>query len=60
MVEHIARRAGATQRTYDDIPLGKDAVLAGFYSYGEICPHGAATKCELHNQTMTITTFSER
>ena len=27
MVEHIARRAGATQRTYDDIPLGKDAVL---------------------------------
>jgi multidrug efflux pump subunit AcrB len=27
MVEHIARRAGALQRTYDDIPLGKEAVL---------------------------------
>ncbi len=27
MVEHIARRAGALVRPYDDIPLGKDAVL---------------------------------
>jgi hypothetical protein len=35
-------------------------VLTGFYSYGEICPHNAITGCELHNQTMTITTFSER
>jgi hypothetical protein len=30
----------------------------GFYSYGEISPHldGA---CDLHNQTMTLTTISE-
>jgi multidrug efflux pump subunit AcrB len=27
MVEHIARRAGAVARPYDDIPLGRDAVL---------------------------------
>jgi CzcA family heavy metal efflux pump len=27
MVEHIARRAGALERAYDDIPLGKEAVL---------------------------------
>jgi multidrug efflux pump subunit AcrB len=27
MVEHIARRAGAINREYDDIPLGRDAVL---------------------------------
>jgi CzcA family heavy metal efflux pump len=27
MVEHIARRAGARERYYDDIPLGKEAVL---------------------------------
>jgi CzcA family heavy metal efflux pump len=27
MVEHIARRAGALERRYDDIPLGRDAVL---------------------------------
>jgi hypothetical protein len=39
---------------------GENAVLTGFYSCGEICPLGVFTKCELHNQTMTITTFSER
>jgi CzcA family heavy metal efflux pump len=27
MVEHIARRAGALERAYDDIPLGREAVL---------------------------------
>jgi hypothetical protein len=34
-------------------------VLAGFYSYGELCPPGTVGGCELHNQTMTITTFAE-
>ncbi len=40
--------------------LGNAAVLSGFYSYGEIAPFANSVKCELHNQTMTITTFSER
>jgi hypothetical protein len=40
--------------------LGDRATLAGFYSYGEICPLGkTAGESMLHNQTMTITTFSE-
>jgi hypothetical protein len=39
--------------------LGTQALLCGFYSYGEISPFVAEAKCELHNQTMTITTFSE-
>lgn len=39
--------------------LGDDATLCGFYSYGEISPFSANAKCELHNQTMTITTFKE-
>jgi hypothetical protein len=39
--------------------LGKETVLTGFYSYGEISPFSNETSCELHNQTMTITTFSE-
>ena len=40
--------------------LGPKAVLAGFYSYGELAPFTQWSKtCELHNQTMTITTFSE-
>ena len=40
--------------------LGKDTVITGFYSYGEISPFSTGAQCELHNQTMTITTFSER
>jgi hypothetical protein len=34
-------------------------IISGFYSYGEISPLNLNTKCELHNQTMTITTFDE-
>jgi hypothetical protein len=30
----------------------------GFYSYGEISPH-ASGRCDLHNQTMTLTVVSE-
>ena len=40
--------------------LGKDVLLSGFYSYGEISPFHANSKCELQNQTMTITTFDEK
>lgn len=39
--------------------FGKQATLTGFYSYGEIAPFLKDARCELHNQTMTITTFSE-
>ena len=34
-------------------------VITGFYSYGEIAPFNQNALCELHNQTMTITTFRE-
>lgn len=30
----------------------------GFYSYGELSPYASGT-CDLHNQTMTLTTFHE-
>lgn len=39
--------------------VGDDVMLCGFYSYGEIAPFVQNTKCELHNQTMTITTLAE-
>jgi hypothetical protein len=39
--------------------MGPDTLLAGFYSYGEISPFTPTARCELHNQTMTITTFAE-
>jgi len=40
--------------------LGENVVLAGFYSYGEISPHGSdILNCSLHNQTMTLTLIYE-
>jgi len=39
--------------------LGTSTVITGFYSYGEIAPFLQGARCELHNQTMTITTISE-
>lgn len=39
--------------------LGKGTKTSGFYSYGEISPVLKTMGCELHNQTMTITTFKE-
>lgn len=40
--------------------LGTQAVLTGFYSYGEISPFTPGSACKLHNQTMTITCLGER
>ena len=31
----------------------------GFYSYGEISPYISGQGCQLHNQTMTLTTITE-
>ena len=39
--------------------FGPGVNVAGFYSYGEITPLKSDTRCELHNQTMTITAFKE-
>ncbi len=39
--------------------FGEGTLLSGFYSYGEISPLNKNARCELHNQTMTITTFNE-
>jgi len=45
-----------TEATLDVLPKGTQQV--GFYSYGEISPYTTGT-CDLHNQTMTLTTLSE-
>ena len=39
--------------------FGSDTLLTGFYSYGEVSPSNSNLTCELHNQTITITTFDE-
>lgn len=41
----------------DVLPVGTKQI--GFYSYGEISPHVNGHACQLHNQTMTLTTISE-
>jgi len=66
LISCIGRKLVLKQRTEEEIErvqeiLGKTTAMTGFYSYGEICPVTPTEKqCELHNQTMTITTFSER
>ncbi|MDP2371319.1 FIST signal transduction protein [Rhodoferax sp.] len=39
--------------------FGQGAMLAGFYSYGEISPFTRGVDCKLHNQTMTVTYLAE-
>lgn len=45
-----------TESTLESLP--KDTQQVGFYSYGELSPF-ASGSCELHNQTMTLTTIGE-
>jgi hypothetical protein len=45
-----------TEATLEVLPKGTRQI--GFYSYGEISPYATGT-CDLHNQTMTLTTLSE-
>ncbi len=52
--KRVEEEVEAVQETF-----GTDTLLTGFYSYGEISPFSPNSKCELHNQTMTITTFDE-
>jgi hypothetical protein len=64
LISCVGRKLVLNQRIEEEVEavrdvLGQQAVLAGFYSYGEISPFTRSAKCELHNQTMTITTFSE-
>lgn len=65
LISCVGRRLVLRQRVEEELDsvrdvLGARAVLCGFYSYGEIAPFAASARCELHNQTMTITTLSER
>ena len=64
LISCIGRKLILQGRTADEVAaakqiLGAGVPIAGFYSYGEISPFSPFTRCELHNQTMTITTFSE-
>lgn len=59
----VGRRLLLGERTEEETEsvlesLPKTTQQVGFYSYGELCPHTTG-KCDLHNQTMTLTTICE-
>ena len=59
----VGRRIVLGERTEEEVEavfdvLPKGAQQIGFYSYGEISPYNTG-HCDLHNQTMTLTTISE-
>lgn len=64
LISCVGRRLVLKQRVEEELEavrdiLGPEPHLTGFYSYGEISPFTPNARCELHNQTMTITTFDE-
>ena len=65
LISCVGRKLVLNQRIEEEIEavrdvFGKQTAITGFYSYGEISPITGIKRSELHNQTMTITTFSER
>ena len=60
----VGRRLVLGERSDEEVEAVRDALVAsaqvvGFYSYGELSPI-ASGNCDLHNQTMTLTTICER
>ncbi|MEK0430375.1 MAG: hypothetical protein RL139_179 [Gemmatimonadota bacterium] len=65
LISCVGRKLVLKQRVEEEVEAVRDVLgaavpLCGFYSYGEVAPFGGSTRCELHNQTMTVTTFDER
>lgn len=64
LISCVGRKLVLDKRIEEEIETvrevyGPQTIITGFYSYGEISPTFEFMKCELHNQTMTITTISE-
>ena len=64
LISCVGRKLILQDRTDEEVlaaseTFGKGTFLTGFYSYGEIAPNHSVQRCGLHNQTMTITTFTE-
>lgn len=63
-VSCVGRRLVLGRHTEDELEavlsqLAPGTRMVGFYSYGELAPIEAGS-CDLHNQTMTVTTVSEQ
>ncbi len=64
LVSCVGRRLVMGQMTEDELDivqekLGAETFITGFYSYGELAPFSDVMQCQLHNQTMTLTTIYE-
>jgi len=64
IVSCVGRRLVMGQMTEEELEtvqdtLGEATVITGFYSYGELASSGDVMGCQLHNQTMTLTTLYE-
>lgn len=64
LISCVGRKMILNQRVEDEVEeavevMGQGTTVTGFYSNGEISPVLALPRCELHNQTMTITTYRE-
>ncbi|WP_412972058.1 FIST signal transduction protein [Glaciecola sp. MF2-115] len=64
LISCVGRRLVLNQRTEEELEIIQEMLpdnckMTGFYSYGEISPIVPFGRCGLHNQTMTITLFSE-
>lgn len=64
LISCVGRKLVLDQRVEEEVEViraiyGNGTAITGFYSYGEISPSLNFMKCELHNQTMTITTLTE-
>ena len=64
VISCCGRRAVLKNRTDEEVSiihsaLNKKTIITGFYSYGEIGHLNGTSECQMHNQTMTITLFSE-
>lgn len=64
LISCVGRKLVLSNRIEEEVEearriLGDHTSITGFYSYGEISPLVKSAKCELHNQTMTITAYRE-
>ncbi len=64
LISCVGRKLVLNQRIEEEVEIirelyGNHTAITGFYSYGEIAPMRNLRKCELQNQTMTITAFTE-
>lgn len=64
LISCVGRRLVLKQRSEEEVEgvcevLGGTGAVTGFYSYGEIGAFAPEDPCELHNQTMTVTAFTE-